>query len=793
MKKIFKVLLTVILVSATLILVGIGGVYVYARANIDFSVDESLFDSAKNSSVTRLYYDENLGEGEYKPIQLTTLSPAENKKTWYSYDEIGDNIKRAFITVEDQKFFEHSGVDVKRTAYAFLNHFFKFRDRFGASTITQQVIKNISGDNEQTLTRKFEEIIRAFNIEKTHTKEEIFEVYLNIVPMGEGILGVGYASEFYFGKTPDNLTYAEAATLVGITNAPTRYNPIKNKEACTAKRNSVLSILLNNNIISQEEYGEAVGSDLEIIAKGDDGRGIYSWFSETVLSDVSLDLAKKMNISENTARLMIMNGGYSIYTTENPKIQERLEQYFENPDNFPSDISRGLNYSMVILDSRGDLVGIVGAVGKKTANRLMNHALVSHTPGSALKPIALYAPIIEGKKANWATVFDDSPVSFSENENGEYTAFPKNSPQTYEGYITLSDALRFSKNTVAVRLYNMLGKEKIFNSLKFDYGFDTLVERLVTKDGRVITDKAPSPLALGQLSYGVPLRKLTEAYCAFTNEGRLQSARSYVAVYNQKGELVLNNPKREKEVFSGTTAEIMNQMLMRVVESGTAKAITLDELVDTAGKTGTSGGDKDRMFIGYTPYYTAGIWCGFEKSGEAIGAQSVSHLKIWDDIMKEVHEIALQSEETPEIFSTTSLERLPYCKDSGKLYFDTCMEDVRGTRLEYGYFTSDNKPEGVCDRHVLCEIDKETGMLADEDTPPENIIIISLLNGNLRNFPIEINILDEGYFVETRRKSDNEIQTDIYEQADHRSIYKGRRSDSQSPSRTKYKNNRKVS
>ena len=639
MKRIFKVLLAVILTSATLILVGIVGVYIYTKANIDFSVDESLFESAKNSSVTRLYYDENLGDGEYKPIQLTTLSPATNKKSWYSYDEIGENIKKAFITVEDQKFFEHSGVDVKRTAYAFLNYFFKFRNRFGASTITQQVIKNISGDDEQTLTRKFEEIIRAYNIEKTHTKEEIFEVYLNIVPMGEGIVGVGYASEYYFGKTPDNLTTAEAATLVGITNAPTRYNPIKNKEACIKKRNSVLGILLNNHIIDEAEYEKCINSDLEIVAEEENASGVYSWFTETVLDDVCRDLSEKMNISESAARLMILNGGYSIYTTENPIIQEKLEEYFENLDNFPSDVSRGLNYSMVVLDSRGDLVGIVGAVNEKTGNRLINHATVPHTPGSALKPIALYAAALESGKVNWATVLDDSPVSFSEGKDGTISPYPKNSPQIYDGYITLADALKYSKNTVAVRLYNMLSKEKIFKALKNDFGFGTLVERLVTEDGRVITDKASSPLALGQLSYGVSLRALTEAYTAFTNEGRLQSARSYVAVYNQKGELVLDNKKSEKEVFSKETAEIMNQMLMRVVEGGTAKAVTLGELVDTAGKTGTSGGDKDRMFIGYTPYYTGSVWLGFDQNNATlIKSEESVHTKIWSKIMTHIHE-----------------------------------------------------------------------------------------------------------------------------------------------------------
>ncbi len=779
--KIFAILLTSL---ASLVLVGIFTVFLYARFNIDFSVDEALFESARKSSITRLYYDSDFSDSEYTAKELALVTPAQGKKSWYSYDDIGENLKVAFITVEDQKFFDHSGVDVKRTAYALLNHIFKFRDRFGASTITQQVIKNISGDDEQTITRKFEEIIRAYNIEKTHTKEEIFEVYLNIVPMGEGIVGVGYASEFYFGKTPDNLTYAEAATLVGITNAPTKYNPIKNKDACLTKRNSILLSLFNNGAISSEEYETAINTELEIICDGECKSQVNSWFVETVLDDVSCDLAKKLDISESAARLLIMNGGYSIYTTENPAVQNTLEEYFENPDNFPSDISRGLNYSMVILNEKGDLVGIVGAANRKEGNRLLNHATVPHTPGSSIKPIALYATAIDEKLANWATVFDDFPVSIKKNDEGEYSVYPKNSPAIYDGYITLADALRLSKNTVAVRLYNIIGKEKIWNRLKNDFGFSSLVERLVTDDGRIITDKAVSPLALGQLSYGVSLRELTEAYTTFTNGGALMNARSYIAVYSSDGDLVLNNEKIKKQIYSRETAEIMTEMLARVVESGTAKAITLDELVDTAGKTGTSGGDKDRLFVGYTPYYTAGIWCGFDKSGESIGNQSVSHLEIWDDIMCEIHEELFGSLENIKSFVSSSVERLPYCKDSGKLYYDTCAKDERGSRLEYGYFTRDNKPEGVCDVHMFSIIDKETGMLATENTPPENIIIISLLDRELRNPPIEIRVSDENYFIVARRDEDSGVQAYIYEEADYWSVYKKRRSYSKSAART---------
>ena len=742
-KHFWITLASVLVLISTVFLFGICGIYLYICNGNDFSLDETLFSSARNSNITRFYYDASYGRDVYSPKELCSITPSENKKIWYSYDEIGDNLKAAFISMEDRRFFKHHGVDVKRTAYALINYFLHMKPKFGGSTITQQVIKNISGDDEQTFKRKLSEIIRATHIEYSHSKEEIFEVYLNIVPMSDGISGVGYASEYYFGKTPDNLTDAEAATLVGITNAPSRYNPYINPKACIEKRNKVLYSMLECGIVSEEEYRVAISTELSVIDTHSENNSVNSWFVETVCDDISCDLAKEKGISQSVARLLIMNGGLSVYTTINPEIQATLENYFENEENFPEAIKSGLNYSMVITDSKnGNLLGIVGGVGKKTGNRLLNYALTPHTPGSALKPIALYAPLINQKRINWATVFDDVPIAFNENSSGEYIAYPKNYPPIYDGLTSVSDALRLSKNTVAVRLYNILGKERIFSSLRDDFGFDTLVSSKTFDNGRKLTDKDVSPLALGQLTYGVSLRKLTEAYTVFPNDGMLSNGRSYVSVYDADGKLILENTSYAERVFTKECARIMNRLLMRVTDSGTAKVITLGNIVDTAGKTGTSGNDKDRLFIGYTPYYTAGIWCGYSGSEKSIGWQSISHLEIWDGVMKKIHEKRLGNDENIESFSVKGLEYLPYCKDSGGLYTDRCMYDVRSVRLEYGYFTSDNKPNKICDKHILCLYDTVTGAIAVKGCPKENLTVIALLDIPDRSFPISINITD---------------------------------------------------
>jgi penicillin-binding protein 1A len=397
---------------------------------------------------------------------------------------------------------------------------------------------------------------------------------------------------------------------------------------------------------------------------------------------------------------------------------------------------------MVVCDSKNSyLLGIVGSAKKKDANRIMNFALTNETPGSVLKPLAIYAPLIDEGKITWSTVFDDTPVYFYENSKGVLTPYPKNYPDVYSGLTTVSDALAFSKNTVAVKLYKMSDKNKIFRLLKNSFKFDCLVEE-ETVNGKVYSDLSEAPLALGQLTHGVSLRKLTEAYTVFPRDGVFSEGKSYIYVYDAEGNLVIDKSKSDEErIFKSKTAEIMNKLLSRVTEIGTAKIITLDQTVDTAGKTGTSGNDKDRMFIGYTPYFTAGIWCGYEKNDKSIGKQPKSHIEIWDDIMKDIHSVCINTE-IEKSFSENSIVYLPYCKDSGKIFTDTCMLDPRGSRLDYGYFDIHNIPREMCDRHIECLYDEIAGGVANDNCPFYYTKKISLLNIPERSFPMEIIITD---------------------------------------------------
>ena len=732
-KRIIKILSLTILSFAIATAIAFVCLTAFIYKDINFEADEILFEGARSFNSTTFYADAS-DDMEDSPVAVEISG--NMRKIHYSLDEMSKYLKDGFIAVEDKKFYSHSGFDLRRTIFATVNYIFGKDRIFGASTITQQVVKNISGDNQLTIKRKIGEIIRAWHIERSYSKDEIFEVYLNVIPMSENIYGIGAASRAYFGKEPSELLIEEAATLIGITNAPTAYNPYLNPDACKRKRNIVLSVMRDDGIITEEEYLGAVETEIRVIPREEREYSISSWFIETVIDDLANDFALKYEISTSAARLMLLGGGYKVYTTMNIDVQNALEEYFSNKDNFPYEVNNGLNYAMSVTDSSsGYLVGIVGRVGDKNGNRLLNHALVPHIPGSTLKPIALYAPLIDEGRINWATVFDDVPVEFIE-EDGGYREYPRNSPAIYDGLTTVKDALRNSKNTIAVKLCQLRGEQKIFNSLKNDFGFDTLIER----DGGV-TDVAVAPMALGQLGRGVSLRKMTESFGTFPSDGVFKESISYLKVEDHNGKIVFENNQRQKRIFSKETSRIMTQMLLTVTDSGTASKIRLKDMVETAGKTGTSSGNRDKMFVGYTPYFTAGIWCGYDKSDVSIPTLSRGHLQIWDDVMTIIHSEIIE-EGNVKGFSTEGLYHLPYCMDSGQMYSDTCLFDPRGNRCEYGYFTADNQPKRRCDRHVLCRYDSVTKSIAFVDCPDENIIEVALIRIDDRAFPKEIEITD---------------------------------------------------
>ncbi len=678
------------------VLLGGAGIFIsrYASENIDFKTDELLFENSRTENALTYYAYGQSGE-----LVEAWRDEGTYVNDWCPLAETSEYLIKGFVSVEDRKFYEHKGINLGRTILAFINHLVKYRDKFGASTITQQVVKNISGDDESTVKRKFNEILRALELEKKYSKNEILEVYLNIVPMGGVKYGVSEGAKKYFGKAAGELSIAEAATLIGIANAPTRYDPLSRPIECRGKRDLVLKTMMETGVISESQYTEAVNEELSVI-ENDGDRKNSSWFVETARADIENDIKGRYKLTAPATDLLLRGG--RVILTMNPEIQRILEDFFEDTSNLSPKLSEGLNYSMVVSDpSSGDLLAIIGDGGIKKGEKLLNNALSNIIPGSVIKPLSVYAPLIDKGLIKWSDIYDDAPLEYSGDEG---RAYPKNSPDIYEGMMDIETALKKSKNTIAMRLFNMLDPEQTFTLLNDDMHLIGMTRRYTSPDGRNYSDLSASPLALGQLTHGVSLRSLTEAYDLFPNGGVLPSSRSYYAVMDKDGNTLIKKDKEERRIFKEETAAIMNQLLSGVVRDGTARRINLKESIDTAGKTGTSGGDKDRLFIGYTPYVTAGIWCGYSDRSGSVGVLEPSHLEIWDKVMTRVHNEVLfkGSEENVPSFDTSGLILLPYCKKSGKLLCEACELAEDGS-LSYGYFDPLNIPTDICDLH---EIDK---------------------------------------------------------------------------------------
>lgn len=776
------VALLVLLFIITVVTAGLVG---YVATHIDYAADERLFENAKGNRTTRIYAPlDHEGEGDPPLSHLGDLSlstkkeerglsrlphayrPTElvgeriyggEKGIFVAYADIPDDLKNALVAIEDHRFFEHRGVDWLRTVKAAFNQIFRFDRRFGASTITQQLIKNISSDNEITLSRKLREIFRALHLEKNHSKEEILELYLNILPMGNGCVGVGAAADYYYGKSVGELTLAECASLAAITNLPSKYDPIANPAENCSRKEVILGEMLERGMIGQREYERAMGEKptvLEENAARDDTP--HGWYTETVITDVIADLMSEYGLSQEMAVRMVYGGGLSIYTAQSPAVQETLEDYFSDLSHFRG--TGGMQCAMVVLDpTSGDLLGIVGGVGKKQGSRLFNYATDAlRAPGSAIKPLSVYAPAIEEGIVTWSSVFDDVPLSFTEN-----TAWPHNSPKVYSGLCDLYTAVVQSKNTVAVRVLGELGIERSYHYLTRKLGLHTILRGRYLESGDKVTDLAPAPLALGQLSDGVSVRALTGAYAALASGGVYHPSRSYVLVLDKNGEVLLEKKAEGIRAFSESTASIVTELLRGVVEEGTAKRITLPEIVDTAGKTGTSGEGRDKWFVGYTPYAVAGIWCGYDDGNTAVsGAAQNLHLTVWDDVMHRLHHRLAGVEGERHFSLAPGLVHAAYCRDSGKTPCEACRKDPRNNRISTGYFAAGTEPHGECGTHVLVDYDFVGGGVATPSCPQRRVEKVGLIRVENRAFPKQIYVTDAQYVYRQIGEDDELPDTD---------------------------------
>ena len=655
------------------------------------------------SSVTKIYtFPRNDGI-----IDVSNAKEISNQRIfyenseWCSYYEMPQNLINAFIAVEDHRFYEHSGIDWLRTSKATLNYFFKFdKSGYGGSTITQQLIKNLTGYNNVTPKRKIKEAIRAINIEKELSKNEILELYLNIVYLSENCYGVQSASKLYFGKNPKDLTLAECAALASIVKNPAKYDPYKFPENNRLRRKIVLKEMLDNGMISSESYERAIEENVNINKNIDSEKssGIYSWYTEKLIADVSRDLMNKYNLTKEGALMMIYKGGLNIYSTIDLNVQNSVDKAFQN---YIAYLKPEADYgypeaSCVVLDpNTSDILAICGGVGNKKTNRILNRATDSKRPlGSVIKPLSVYAPGIEKGIITYASVYDDVP----EEKDGVF--WPHNSNNIYRGLVSVNFALEKSINTVAVKALKDIGLRDSFNFAKNKFKLSLLEE-----------DMNFAPLALGQLTEGDTLLNVTNAYTAFANGGYIGEPRSYYYVTDSSGKVLLSNDYYGEKIISEDTASIMNIMLKNVVEKGTAKNLKLKNNMNVAGKTGTSGDNMDKWFVGYTPYYVCGVWVGYDYP-KPMNSNTNSAINLFDAVMIDAHQ---NKSNKPLLVESNNIVKKEFCADSGKIPSENCRLDPRLNRIQVGYFKKGSEPTEQCDIHKDVIISSQSGKIVKNE------------------------------------------------------------------------------
>ncbi len=737
----------------------VGGVFaLWIKNYVDPSIDVSGFTTNQDLT-TRLYYMDTLENPLGVPVEIEDqrLYSKENR-LWASYSEMPKNLLNAFIAIEDKRFWTHDGVDWITTLKATFG-FLTGTSSKGGSTLTQQLVKNLTGDDDVTIQRKVQEIFRALNLEKQKSKEEIIELYLNMINLGQGCYGVQAAAQTYFSKDVSELNLTECAALASIAKSPTKYNPYRQPENNAERRHDVLVEMNNQGMITKAEYDAAMKRELVINLKEDEvtANTTNSWYTDAVIEDVIGDLQETLGLSRQAASHMIYSEGLSIYTCMDPFVQDTLEDVFEDDSNFPT-VSSAVKpeCSMVVLDpDNGNILGLVGGRGEKTISRGYNIAtMAKRSPGSSIKPLTVYAPALEAGIITYGTVVDDTPFLFNEKTdrygNTTYKAYPANLPTVYKGLTTINSAVERSVNTVAMKVLDKLGTKQAY-AFSQKIGMTDIVETYTRVDGSILSDIDYAPLSLGALTVGVTPREMAQAYTFLANDGIYSEARTYTKVLDKNGQVLLDNTQQSKIVVSEQTACIMTKMLQNVVKNGTAKAVTLQNYLDVAGKTGTATDDYDRWFCGYTPYYLGACWFGYEELRTIGNIATISPATyIWDVVMTRLHqpliERAQDSGEKLEQFTLASgVVTATYCVDSGKLLCDACRADPRGSRAETGYFTQESVPTSTCDTHVSVRYDKMTGAVAAQDCPEENLTTVSLIRVNGRDFPIQVAVTDAQY------------------------------------------------
>ncbi|MBP3706390.1 MAG: transglycosylase domain-containing protein, partial [Clostridia bacterium] len=688
-ERVLKTVLTCFLVGIITFSLVFGSFILYAFTAVDGTMENDL-NELKLNFTTTIYVQDDDGEwveyqrlhGEFNRIWVPYERKLAEKKN-SQYTGIPQNLVDAFVAIEDKRFFEHQGVDWKRTFSAFANLFFHFYStNQGGSTITQQLVKNLTGDNAQKPSRKLREIMRARYLESNYAKDTIIECYLNTIAMGHGIYGVEVAANYYFDKSVSELTIAECAILASITKSPSYYAPDDNPKNNRNRMETVLSEMYSQGYITKDEYNSALDEDVEIVASKDalNEAEVNSYYVDALIRQVTKDIAKKFEYDEAHAASQFYSGGYKIYATIDPDIQQTVDEVFSNSEKYGLKGKDGqqLQGAFTIMDYKGNVLGMAGGIGEKTVNLGMsgfNRATDAvRQPGSTMKPIAAYAPAIETDLVTYSTIVNDKAVYYRNNWT------PKNWYNSYWGNITIQRALECSVNTIPVSLVNQITPQASYNFLTKDLGITKLNSN----------DIDLSPLGMGGTNGGITTLESAAAYAIFGNGGQYYEPKLYTKVCDQKGNVILENDSDPDVVISSNTATVMNQLLQKVVygSQGTGRgAKNYIPNMKIFAKTGTSNNQNDLWFVGGSPYYVASCWCGYDNQ-QAIPDSAIAQ-KMWGAVMSEVHS-GLKAKEFS--VSDYAVSRY-YCTSSGRLATTACPSKA------VGWYKKSNTP-GYCTTHA---------------------------------------------------------------------------------------------
>ncbi|MDQ2086937.1 PBP1A family penicillin-binding protein [Herbivorax sp. ANBcel31] len=686
---VFKMLL-LICVTISFSLAGVaGGVgFAYIQSAEKLTPDQLTLDG-----FTSHVYDTN---GEI----IVPLQGSKNREM-VDLRDIPDDLKNAFIAIEDRRFFEHPGIDYRRIASAVTSG-----GSHGASTITQQVIKNITGNDERSVERKVQEWWIAMHLEQNLSKDQILELYLNLVYLAQNCYGVQSASRTYFDKDVSELTLAESATLAGITRSPAYYDPFttSGRENNKERQELILSVMHELEYITEDEYKQAKNEELQYADSNRRSADVItnqSYFVDQVITDVMNDLMEEGHSRESAYRT-IYNGGVEIHTTVDPTIQQAMDEVFLSEEHFTNvntTTSMPPQAAMTIIDpTNGHIKALYGGAGEKIGSPLnrASSSQVKRQPGSTFKSPVVYGPAINERKITAATAIDNIPVYL--NPSDETERYPRNYSWNYTGLSTARYALARSFNVSAARVWD----EYLEPEIALDY---------LKKAGIDRTDETYLSIALGGPRDGINPLQLAASYVPFANKGLYFEPVTYTKVLDINGDVLLENKPESTIVYDETTAFIMTDMMKDVMTYGTGGAARFSNEMPLAGKTGTTSKNYDKWFVGYSPYYVGATWYGYDQNTSIESSEQGRANAIWHDVMKNVHENleVKQFEEPPGIVRET------ICTKSGKLVSELCSQDPSGSTVKTEIFIAGTEPRDECNVHVKVNVCEEH---IDEDGRP---------------------------------------------------------------------------